>query len=214
MYQSLTLSSLTLVWRRWRRRVWRRWTRRRRSSWGGVEITAVQSMSSRLGVGVLLHLVEHAHGRGDDAGDVIRSIGNDHQVALLGHLGQLRDVLVGESLDHRVLAALLAHGLGDRPQAVGRRFRRHPRRGGLGLGDGLDLVRFGRCLQAHALGLPLGGVDGALALAFGLVDQFLAVPFGLEYLGAAQSFRIRLLLHGLARAPIHMYIGDLVAEDA
>merc|ERR1719377_62133 len=144
MYQSLTLSSLTLVWRRWRRRVWRRWTRRRRSSWGGVEITAAQSMSSR--GGVLLHLVEHAHGRGDDAGDVIRSIRDDHQVALLGHLRELRDVLVGESLDHRVLAALLAHGLGDRAQAVGRRF------------------------QAHALGLPLGGVDGALPFSFGLVD--------------------------------------------
>merc|ERR1719377_140532 len=173
MYQSLTLSSLTLVWRRWRRRVWRRWTRRRRSSWGGVEITAVQSMSSRLGVGVLLHLVEHAHGRGDDAGDVIRSIGNDHQVALLGHLRELRDVLVGESLDHRVLAALLGYCFGDGAQAVGRRLRRHPRRSGLGLSNRLDLIRFRGGLQTHALGLPLGGVDGALALALGLVDQFL-----------------------------------------
>merc|ERR1719377_131046 len=123
MYQSLTLSSLTLVWRRWRRRVWRRWTRRRRSSWGGVEITAVQSMSSRLGVGVLLHLVEHAHGRGHDAGDVIRSIGNDHQVALFRHFRELRDVLVGQSLDHRVLSSFLGYGLGNGPRAPRRTCR-------------------------------------------------------------------------------------------
>ena len=99
--------------------------------------------------------------------------------------------------------------------AVGRRLGRHPRRGGLGLGNRLDLVGFRGRLQAHALGLPLGGVDGALALALRrLVDQFLAVALRFQDFRAAQPLRVRLLLHGLARAAVDVDVGDLVAEHA
>ena len=51
-------------------------------------------------------------------------------------------------------------------------------------------------------------------LAFGLVDQFLAVALRLQDFRAAQPLRVRLLLHGLARAAVDVDVGDLVAEDA
>ena len=47
---------------------------------------------------LLLHLVEHAHGRGDDARDVIWPVWDDDKIRLLGHLGQFTDLCGNQNL--------------------------------------------------------------------------------------------------------------------